>query len=434
MIDFNAVIYIISNAVLMLAIVRFMKVFFEKRRTPLIVSIASYLIWLVATSTVFLVFNIPLVSLFAALGSLFLITLNYESKLPKKILSVAIVYFYIIIADIATLAAFGYILLSPLEIFGHGEALAFAINAILVYLGSALVQNFTNIRKNNPTPPMFWISATVVPISSIFIAILIMSTQPLQQIWIIIAIAAIFIINLLTFYLHDWLSEAFSYKMELSLQKQEKKYYEAHSELMYKFVEEMKSARHDIKNHLLVLRECAQQNKNEEGIKYIDKLVEDIGEIEMFSSTGITALDSIINYKLKVAKDLGANVDAKCFVPADINIEITDVVVILGNILDNAVEALKKAEDKRISLDVKYSKGRLLIFAKNSFDGNILLDGKRQIFSSSRDENRGRGLANIKRAAERFSGEVEINFKDNLFSVSILLFVKVPSSLQKKSM
>jgi len=425
MMSFGAAVYLISNVVVMLAIARFMKVFFESHKASPIIIFFSYSLYLVATSAAFLFLNVPIVSLLINTVALFVIMLCYESKLPKKLLAVVCVYFYIFVVDIFILVAFGYFQFSPWEILGYDQTLGFVINATLMYLGSVLAQNFKNLRKNNPASPMFWVSAIVIPLSSIFVAVLIMSTSDLPQIWIVLAITVIFAINLLTFYLHDWLSEAYAHKLESLLNSQEKEFYYTQAKLMYESLENIKSFRHDIKNHLSVLRNYSTHSKFEKINEYLDSLLECVGETETFSETGNIAFDSIVNYKLKKLKDMGTNLAVKVNIPAELDIETSDVVAIMGNLLDNAIEGLEKVSNKKLSLEIVYSKGKMIISTTNAFDGNVKLDERQKVASINQDVGRGYGLKNILKAVEKYEGQMEVDYSDTEFSVKLLMYVKI---------
>ncbi|MCL2874518.1 MAG: GHKL domain-containing protein [Defluviitaleaceae bacterium] len=251
-----------------------------------------------------------------------------------------------------------------------------------------------------------------------------MSTSDLPQIWVVSAIAVIFAINLLTFYLHDWLSEAYDHKLKSLLYSKEKEYYYSQSKLMQESLAHMKSIRHDIKNHLLVLRDYSTRSETENVRKYINGLLEDVDATESFSDTGNVAFDSIINYKLKKAKDMGANLDVEVRIPAELEIETSDIVAIVDNLLDNAIEALIKTDDKKLSIKIVYSKGRITIVASNSFNGNVRHNEKHEIISSNCDTKRRHGLRHILRSVERYKGQMEIDHSENTFSVKILLHVK----------
>jgi sensor histidine kinase regulating citrate/malate metabolism len=110
---------------------------------------------------------------------------------------------------------------------------------------------------------------------------------------------------------------------------------------------------------------------------------------------------------------------------------VSDVVTILGNLLDNAFDAVAKVEDKMIKLDVESSKGSLYIKIDNTFDGEVkYADGAdnaeeldRVIVSRKTASGHGYGLSNIRKSVEKYDGHMDVSHEGNIFSVGILLYV-----------
>jgi sensor histidine kinase regulating citrate/malate metabolism len=98
--------------------------------------------------------------------------------------------------------------------------------------------------------------------------------------------------------------------------------------------------------------------------------------------------------------------------------------VILGNILDNAIKAAAKVKDNSyINLKMKYDKGRLLIQSDNPFAGKITEENGEILTSNADKENHGIGLQNIKKVIQKYDGIINIDYSDNIFSVSLLMYV-----------
>lgn len=115
--------------------------------------------------------------------------------------------------------------------------------------------------------------------------------------------------------------------------------------------------------------------------------------------------------------------DLKIFVPAVIGIETPDVVVILGNLLDNALEAVAKVEDKRINLYVAYQKGTLVIRIANTFDGVLKRDERLgRLMTLKSGDNHGYGMNNVRKSVDKYNGNIEIKHDDDLFAVEVLLY------------
>jgi len=178
--------------------------------------------------------------------------------------------------------------------------------------------------------------------------------------------------------------------------------------------------------HLATIKELSIDNKST--TDYINGLLEDISESEVYSSTGNIAFDSIINFKLKTAKEENIKLDLALFIPPVLNIEIADIVTILGNLLDNALDAVTKVEDKMIRLDIEFSKSNLHINIDNSFDGNIKYterkgENERRIATLKMQGEHGYGLENVRKSVEKYNGHIDISHESNIFSVGVLLYV-----------
>jgi len=101
---------------------------------------------------------------------------------------------------------------------------------------------------------------------------------------------------------------------------------------------------------------------------------------------------------------------------------------IAGSLLNNALEAVAKVDEKAIKLDIEYSKESLFIRVENTFDGEIKCEkGKNdamKVIASRKDgDNHGYGLKNIRKSVEKYNGHVGISYKGNIFSVGVLLYM-----------
>ena len=112
--------------------------------------------------------------------------------------------------------------------------------------------------------------------------------------------------------------------------------------------------------------------------KYLDNLAKSVYDKKNFSSSGNYAIDSILNFKLQQVVDMGGKANTEVIIPKDITVSDFDMTVILGNLIDNSIRALKVSEEQgEISVRIKYIKSNIIITVINSFDGNVKYkDGK----------------------------------------------------------
>ena len=421
--------FIIYCFALALSVERIMGVFFGKRRTSLLVMLGAYLLFYVSSYFSFVLLSVP-ITVIASLSH-FIIALTYKSSMKKRILAAVCCYLYVAIIETIIILGVTTILQGA---FAGGFIInnfdpVYLIAGLPIFIIASMLRRFKNIRKSAMSSPVFWIPSILIPVFSIIIIVALLVLFPsiyhLPQ-FILIIIVMLFAINLLAFYLQDVLSLAYEDKLKATLHIQEKEYYFSQCQLMQESVEQVKSMRHDMKIHLAALKDFTAGNK--EATDYLNRLLGDIGNSEVYSDTGNIAFDSIINFKLKNILEDGIKLDIKIFIPPALNIEVADIVTILGNLLDNALDAVAKVEDKMIKLDVSYDKGGLLINLDNTFDGKIKYtqekDGKeRHIATRKDDDGHGHGLKNIRKSVEKYNGHMDITHEGNMFSVGILLYV-----------
>ena len=121
---------------------------------------------------------------------------------------------------------------------------------------------------------------------------------------------------------------------------------------------------------------------------------------------------------------LDKDMEINLAIPADMKVNEMDICIILGNLFDNAIEALQKCTSKReFSFEMKEKSNMLFIKMKNFFNGEVLKDGP--VFTSTKDNNimHGFGLTNIKDVVEKTDGKICINYDDCCFTVEIIMYL-----------
>ena len=418
------VVYLISNIVSTIAIERFMSVFFSDRRTSAFITVASYLFRFILSSLIFLLFNIPFLTLVTSLIVFYLITLNYESSIIKRLVAVISTLFFLTLVELFVILLFDRSFESILIGF-EPEILMVATIGLISLLLSLLFKNFKNIKIPYRATFTQWLSITLIPLSSLFVFILVLFAADIPQIVAIIFLIVMLGINLFATYFYDALSRAHEENLKIVLGSKEKDYYISQCEIMKNSVEQLKSFRHDVKIHLATLRDLSLKSNTREIIGYLDLLLGDVEKSEIYSDTGNLPFDSIINFKLKNASKDNIKLNLNVLIPPVINIEIVDVITILGNLLDNALNAVKELDEKWITLNIQFSKGTLFLKIENPFDGALKFkdDSGGKLASIKHGGEHGYGLRNVKKSVDKYNGEIKISTANNIFSVNILLFI-----------
>ena len=183
--------------------------------------------------------------------------------------------------------------------------------------------------------------------------------------------------------------------------------------------------KHDLVNHIGVLRELMNEKKTEEAKEYIDTIWNIQDEFDLKIHTGDSFLDVIINYYLYLAIKENIEFVVLGKLTEQMPLEMFDITTLMGNLLQNAVEAAIKADVPRIRVEFIEHKKEIFIVVSNSVDERI--NAKKDFFMTSKKDkkNHGFGLKNIVSTVEKYHGECYmesiVENREALFQVSIAI-------------
>lgn len=186
-------------------------------------------------------------------------------------------------------------------------------------------------------------------------------------------------------------------------------------------IKETKKTQHDFKKHLLALRGYFLEDDRESFEKYFNTYIATM-DTNLLHLCDNAALNAILTHYIVSAGSQGINMTYLVDVDGVLSIPETDFCVLLGNLLDNAFEGCGRIAQGEKFIDLKLiKKGRGMIFLTliNSYGGRIKKDGEN--FISSKWNNPGIGVSTVKKIAEKYNGEVQIDYTDKEFSVSVFL-------------
>ena len=205
-----------------------------------------------------------------------------------------------------------------------------------------------------------------------------------------------------------------------------------HMEEMERIYSGIRGMKHDMKNTLAVIQRLSKGGGNRELQEYLSELNKGLEKLETRFRTGNTVVDTLLNMKyheaMRDVPDLRVDADQLLF-PQEIGIHSYDIGVILGNAVDNAIEACRKLKAKEPAADAfirisSLQKGKLLILkVENSFDGRLVW-GRQEGFPATDKadgENHGIGLVNIKSTAEKYQGTMDFKVRGRVFILSVMM-------------
>lgn len=354
----------------------------------------------------------------------FMLVCCYEGSIGKKIGVTVGINILFALSELIIALLMGIENLSVLAKASNGESVALFLSRIIFWIIVIIVQKI--VAKDNPNK----LSVKVVALEVIVFLTMICELLFLcirKQESIIIESAVLFASEItvyLMIYLQDCLVELFASKEQARLIEQEKEYYQKEAVIIQQKQELQRQFRHDLKNRLQILNEIAERGNISELKKYLSEVEEKHKEYEAFSNTGNLIIDSIINSKLEDAIEMGIEVNAGIMLPASIEVNSDDMVVILGNLLDNAIEACERVNaSKYIKLLINYEEGCLILSIKNSFDQIINKAGGKFLTRKEDKALHGLGIKSVKNTVEKYNGIIDFTSEGKEFAVNIILYL-----------
>lgn len=200
---------------------------------------------------------------------------------------------------------------------------------------------------------------------------------------------------------------------------------EKHCEEVQNMYRQTRGWRHDYHNHIQTMKAHLAMGRLEQLEAYLNELDKDLTMVDTVIKTGNVMVDAILNSKISVAASRGITVEAKAIVPKELDTSLSevDVCLIVGNLMDNAIEACMKIQQEgerfiRVYMDIL--KGQLYIYIMNAIGENPKKIGG--IYTSTKNrEYHGFGLMRIDKVVEKYHGYLERQHEEGVFATEIML-------------
>lgn len=183
---------------------------------------------------------------------------------------------------------------------------------------------------------------------------------------------------------------------------------------------EMRGYKHDFHNHLQTLKSYIASGEYSRAEEYITELDEKLQNVDTLLKTGNVSLDAILSSKIAQAKAEGIAVTIKANAPDKLLISDVELSIVVGNLLDNAIEACRNVSGERFLRIFMTMKGKMLYFSMlNSAGGKEKKVGT--LFSSHKKGLHGFGLRRAESILSEHGGWVKYNSEDGVFTSEFLV-------------
>ncbi len=300
------------------------------------------------------------------------------------------------------------------------------ISFFLIFMCELVIEKMITIHKDAEDAQN--ISLVLMPICSSIVIILLIYTDTCTGIGLTIVSIGLLIANFLMLYLYNLLLHSISQQYEMEMLKTQLQAYANQLNVVLRGEEKIKALRHDIKHHLSELMLLANKHDVAEIQKYIDEMNSFLKNPNEIVSSGNLEIDSVLNFMLQKAEKELKTVDIKVMLPEKVRHSF-DINVMLGNLLENAIKAAGKTENKYLSVHIKLKRGILKVKIENSFESSCILrkeqNRKDTILKTTKPftEQHGIGLKNVKKIVEKYNGTMAVTAQKGIFCVNLLLYM-----------
>ena len=280
----------------------------------------------------------------------------------------------------------------------------------------ALKKIFTN-EEIKELPAGHNILLVFIPVGSIYImnavfTLAYSTSWEYAEVYSLMSVVILLVINVLVFYVYIKLADDLQVKRMNVVYEQQLELWERHQEETEISMLQIRDVRHSMRNHFISILAYAERGECDEIIQFVDDVIED-GKLELSGTvnTGNIVTDSLVGYWERIAEQKGIEFRSELSIPMEMPFKGADISLILGNLLENAVEGAGKAEKRKyIRLKIKYDKKNLLIMVENSYKGKLVKGRGEELRTTKTDkDNHGIGLSSVRRVVGKYHGTVSID-------------------------
>ena len=187
----------------------------------------------------------------------------------------------------------------------------------------------------------------------------------------------------------------------------------------------LKKIIHDTKNHWRVLIRLLEEDKTHEAFVYGKEIINSLekSDDKTVIRTGNSFFDAVLTIKMQYARERNINIESNIMVIKDMKIDALDYSILFGNILDNAIEACEKTENKWIKIKIFYKKNMLICKISNSSKNEIIPKYTFPLTTKKNKLMHGIGLKNVKEIVEKYNGNFDFKNENGVAESSFVLYI-----------
>ena len=424
--------YLVLDAISYVAVHFFYSAIFANTRDKTKYGIFVYILSYLCCNLAYVFVENQIVILAINLSMFSLICFSYTSKIISCILG----SFFMNVFG----AAIESVVSVCMTVFYTGDYSTAINNSSAYILGSAICKMtmifasfdmYMVLKKKElfKRPGYFCIIAIIFPLCSIFILYFIFENVArgnLNSITQVFAVTlSIFIMNIIVFVFYDQICNSQMVKEErdnllhyIDLQETEQQNVDSYNRNISKI-------RHDIKNYMIGISSLINQGKYDIALDEINKVSSEVVKKYDKVSTCDSVLNHILNAKLWIMNEKNISLKRKLYIMDELTMSAGELSVLLGNVLDNAIEYVEshKGVEQLIRMDMNFDRGILMVRVQNRVENEIIIPEDMIIKTTKADKGHGLGMKSIKEICDRYSGKFDVKCESGNFTVIMMMIL-----------
>lgn len=389
----------------------------------MLIEAAAYAVYYAAAVHVYLMADSSVYHLIANAFFLYALSWLYEKNWRKNLACAMTICFILVLSSVFGVL-FSTVAIRPVLRYANIVLKAgLFLRCIVMFALVQFIKQWKAIEEGDYVPWGYWVCILLVLCCSVYFIISWVGTVPaLRFAWNAILVV---IMNFIIVFLYDSLMVSMRRNNRNILIEEQNQSYAKELELVMESHNSIRMLRHDMKNHLIAVRALIKSENYQQANRYVQQLSAEIEEGQGFCQTGNIAVDSMINYKWQEADRDQIRLETDLQIPVDLPITPFDLSVMLGNLLDNAITAVRKVpvETRYICLKMKLKQNCLYLQVENPFMGKLSVGNGVLLTTKENKREHGLGLQSVKKITAKYGGNIEITGKNNVFNVNIVLFL-----------
>ena len=343
---------------------------------------------------------------------------GYDSKILNGIYATLAFNLLAIVADILSIVLLNRlgIQTSQLDHGGSSRAVCIVVAKLIVLV---LIQISTQIiRKNDSIIPRWTIPLVVGQLFSIFAEALLLQLSIYENIsafYIAIYSACLLYINLVICFYTETIKTAYNERHMRELAEQQLQIQVSYYEKEQQARDATRALWHDIKKYTNATQDLFQHGDMENAVQSLQQATTALSEIHQTVDVGNAVVNGILERALEQVQNQGIFLDFNVWVSDQLPISAVDLYIIMGNTIDNAIEACQQvpaADSPTISLTLRQQNHTLFYAIDNPIPAK---QGKKP------GDVHGYGIRNVKNCVAKYHGMTTVSKQDGVFSVQIQL-------------